>query len=59
MDGCWQMVVRHRMGQWRATEPRQEKLHLGDAMRVRMGKMVVDYFKGEVVREDYSIQNKI
>ena len=46
------MVVHHRMGQWRATEPRHEKLHLGDAMRVRMGKMVVDYFKGEVERED-------
>ena len=52
MDGSWQMVVHHRMGQWRATEPRHEKLHLGDAMRVRMGKMVVDYFKGEVERED-------
>ena len=46
------MVVHHGMGQWRSTEARHEKLHLGDVMRVRMGKMVIDYFKGEVARED-------
>ena len=54
-DGSWEMACHHRMGQWRSTEARHEKLHLCDAMRIRLGKMVVSYFEGEVMRENGSI----
>ena len=50
-NGSWRMVVHHRMGQWRASEANHDKLHLGDSLRVRMGKMVVSYFEGEMQRE--------
>ena len=43
------------MGQWRETEARNDKLHLKDAMRVRLGKMVMSYFQGEVEREGGAI----
>ena len=54
-DGSWRHVVHHRMGQWRETEARNDKLHLKDAMRVRLGKMVMSYFQGEVEREGGAI----
>ena len=38
------------MGQWRETEERFDKLHLNDTMRIRMARMVQDYFVGEVQR---------
>ena len=49
-DGTHRQVVHHRMGQWRETEERFDKLHLNDTMRIRMARMVQDYFVGEVQR---------
>ena len=56
-DGSWRMVVHHRMNQWSQTEPRHEKLYLGEALKIRMGKMVVKYFEGEISRENGSISH--
>jgi lysophospholipase L1-like esterase len=52
-DGSWSQVIHHRMGQWRSTEDRFDKLHLNDAMRIRMARMILDYFVGEVEREKW------
>ena len=49
----WRKVIHHRMGQWRSTE---DRLHLNDAMRIRMARMVLDYFEGEVERENWGHQ---
>ena len=49
-DGTYRQVIHHRMGQWRENEERFDKLHLNDSMRIRMAKMVADYFVGEVQR---------
>ena len=49
-DGTYRQVTHHRMGQWRENEYRFDKLHLNDSMRIRMAKMVADYFVGEVQR---------
>ena len=46
------MVTHHRMGQWDRTQPKHEKLYLGDQMKIRMGQMVINYFKGEAEREN-------
>ena len=51
-DDTYRRVVHHRMGQWRDTEERFDKLHLNDSMRIRMARMVTDYFMGEVERDD-------
>ena len=51
-DGSWEMVTHHRMGQWDRTQPKHEKLYLGDQMKIRMGQMVINYFKGEAEREN-------
>ena len=32
-----------------------DKVHLADSQRIRMGKMVVKYFVGEMKREDGAI----
>lgn len=50
-DGSWRMVTHHRMGQWSRSEPRHEKLYLGDHMKIKMGQMVLRYFEGEAKRE--------
>ena len=53
-DGTCRQVVHHRMGQWRESEERFDKLHLKDSMRIRMASMVQDYFLGEVQRNGSS-----
>ena len=50
-DGSWSHKVDHRKGEWRASEQREERLHLNDKMRIRMAKMVIKYFEGKVERE--------
>ena len=49
-DGNYRQVIHHRRGQWRENEERFDKLHLNDAMRIRMAWMVQDYFVGEIQR---------
>ena len=49
-DGTFRQVVHRCMGQWRENEERFDKLHLNDSMRIRMARMVQDYFLGEVQR---------
>ena len=56
-DHSWRHVLQHRFNHWRASEPLHDKLHLVDSMRVRMGKMVVKYFEGEMERENGAIAN--
>ena len=51
-DGTYRQVTHHRMGQWRENEDRFDKLHLNDAMRIRLSKMVQDYFVGEIQRAE-------
>ena len=48
-------MTQHRWNQWRASEEVADKLHLVDSLRVRMGKMVVTYFEGEIEREQGAI----
>ena len=40
----------HRWNDWRATEARDDKLHLSDRMRVKMGRQVIKFFEGEYER---------
>ena len=47
-------VIHYHMGQRRSTEERFDKLHLNDAMRIRMARMVLDYFEGEVERVNWA-----
>ena len=51
-DGSHRNIVQHRVNHWRASEPMVDKVHLADSQRIRMGKMVVKYFVGEMKRED-------
>ena len=37
----------HRWNMWRTSEAREDKLHLVDKMRIKMGQYVVKYFEGE------------
>ena len=37
----------HRWNEWRASEAFEDKLHLTDKMRIKMGQYVVKYFQGE------------
>ena len=46
-DGSKWDFKTHRWNEWRQTEPDDDKLHLADKMRVKMGKSVVKYFEGE------------
>jgi hypothetical protein len=36
----------HRWNEWRASEDYEDKLHLADKMRIKMGQYVVKYFQG-------------
>ena len=45
------------MNHWRASEPLHDKVHLVDSLRVRMGRMVLSYFEGEIERENGAIAN--
>ena len=51
-DGSFRNVVQHRMNHWRAREELVDKVHLSDSQRVRMGRMVLSYFEGEMQREN-------
>ena len=50
-DWSGQVRKTHRWGEWRASEPDADKLHLSDKMRAKMGKQVVKFFKGELERK--------
>ena len=54
-DGSWCSTLQHRKNRWRANEEPNDKLHLVDGLRVRMGQMVLRYFEGDVKREDGTI----
>ena len=54
-DGSFRNVVQHRMNHWRSSEALWDKVHLVDRQRIRMGKMVLSYFKGEMERENGAI----
>ena len=43
------------MNHWRSSEELRDKVHLVDSQRIRMGKMVLSYFEGEMDRESGSI----
>ena len=47
VDGVQQDFKTHRWNQWRASEAWEDKLHLVDKMRVKMGTYVLKYFEGE------------
>ena len=49
-DGKFKKVKCHLMERWRQTEPDQDKLHLSDKWRVRMGTAVIRHFQGEIER---------
>ena len=50
VDGVVREFKTHRWNEWRATETREDKLHLSDKMRVKMGRQVIKYFEGEYER---------
>ena len=54
-DGSHRNIVQHRFNHWRASEAMADKVHLADSQRVRMGRMVVSYFEGEMERENGAI----
>ena len=54
-DGSFRNVLQHRMNHWRASEALADKVHLADGLRVRMGRMVISYFEGEMHRENRAI----
>ena len=54
-DGSYRNVVQHRMNHWRTSEALWDKVHLVDTQRIRMGRMVLSYFKGEMERENGAI----
>ena len=56
-DGSFRNICQHRMNHWRASEPLHDKVHLVDSLRVRMGRMVLSYFEGEIERENGAIAN--
>ena len=43
------------MNHWRTSEALWDKVHLVDTQRIRMGRMVLSYFKGEMERENGAI----
>ena len=47
VDGVVREFKTHRWNEWRATE---DKLHLSDRMRVKMGRQVIKYFEREYER---------
>ena len=50
-DWSGQVRKTHRWGEWRGSEPDEDKLHLSDKMRAKMGQAVVKFFKGELERK--------
>ena len=54
-DGSYRNVLQHRINHWRASESLEDKVHLADRERMRMGKMVLSYFEGEMQRENGAI----
>ena len=50
VDGVVREFKTHRWNDWRAAEARDDKLHLSDRMRVKMGRQVIKYFEGEYER---------
>ena len=50
-DGTSWPFKTHRWSEWRRSEPTEDKLHLSDPMRIKMGKFVVKFFKGELERK--------
>ena len=51
----WRNVIQHRLNQWSVSEEVHDKLHLVDQLRVRMGRMVLSHFEGEIDRENGAI----
>ena len=47
VNGTQQVFKTHRWNEWRQSEPRHDMLHLGDQMRVKMGKQILKFFEGE------------
>ena len=41
----------HRWNDWRSTEAVNDKLHLKDSLRAKMGRAVVRFFQGELDRK--------
>lgn len=54
-DNSWRNVIQHRWNQWRTSEEVHDKLHLVDQLRVRMQRMVVSHFEGEIDRDNGAI----
>ena len=50
-DWAGRVRVTHRWNEWRSSEPNEDKLHLCDKMRAKMGKFVVKFFEGELERK--------
>ena len=50
VDGVQREFKTHRWNDWRQSEARDDKLHLSDRLRVKMGKQVVRYFEAEFER---------
>ena len=48
-------MIQHRWNQWSVSEEVHDKLHLVDQLRVRMKRMVVSHFEGEIDRENGAI----
>ena len=47
VNGVQSEFKTHRWNQWRSSEEREDKLHMNDKMRIKMGQYVVKYFEGE------------
>ena len=47
VDGAMSEFKTHRWNDWRASEDREDKLHLSDKLRVRMGQYVHKFFLAE------------
>ena len=50
-DDWGQVRMTHRWNQWRSSEAVDDKLHLSDNLRAKMGKAVVKFFEGELERK--------
>ena len=49
-DGSSWPFKTHRWNEWRQSESVEDKLHLSDPMRVKMGRSVVNFFQGQLER---------
>ena len=50
-DWSGRVMTTHRWNEWRSSEPNEDKLHLSDKMRAKMGKSVVNFFEGQFERK--------